>query len=301
MNPDRNTLLCLGLGYTARRLGHALLKQGWRVAGTARTEDGAAALRKEGFEGLVFDRGHPLQAETLARFENILVSVPPDDAGDPVLDAMGDAFIGTDVGESVRWIGYLSTTGVYGDTGGAWVDETSPPHPTQARSIRRLEAETAWLDLWRRHGRPVEVFRLAGIYGPGRSALDSVRAGRAHRVVKPGHVVCRIHVDDIGQVLRAAMAKPSPGWIFNLADDDPAPPQDVITEACALLNVQPPPEAPLAEADLSPMARSFYADTRRVWNGRIKGRLGIRLLYPTHREGLSAILAESKADSAATP
>jgi nucleoside-diphosphate-sugar epimerase len=177
------------------------------------------------------------------------------------------------------------------------VDETSPPRPTQARSVRRLAAETAWLDLHRRHGRPVEVFRLAGIYGPGRSALDSVRAGRAHRVVKPDHVVCRVHVDDIGQVLRAAMDSPSPGWIYNLADDEPAPPQDVIAEACALLGRDPPPEQALEDAALSPMARSFYADTRRVWNGRIKGHLGVTLRHPDYRSGLRAILAEESNDA----
>lgn len=289
---SHSRLLCLGLGYTARRLGHALRHDGWTVAGTARTQDGADALTREGFEGLVFDRDRPLTPDTLARFSHILVSVPPDDAGDPVLDAMGEMLATAD---GLQWIGYLSTTGVYGDTGGDWVDETTPPHPTQARSVRRLEAETAWLDLHRRHGRPVEAFRLAGIYGPGRSALDSVRAGRAHRVVKPGHVVCRIHVDDIVQVVRAAMANPTPGWIYNLADDAPAPPQDVVAEACALLGAPLPPEVPLDDASLSPMARSFYADTRRVWNGRIKGHLGVTLHHPDYRAGLRAILNEETA------
>ncbi|KAA5605640.1 SDR family oxidoreductase [Roseospira marina] len=284
------TLLCLGMGYTARRLGHRLQAEGWHVAGTARPSTGTAALTAEGFEALLFDRATPLSVETLNRFGHILVSVPPDEAGDPVLDTMSDALAQA---ETPRWIGYLSTTGVYGDTGGAWVDETSPTEPTQPRSIRRREAESAWLDLHRRHGRPVEVFRLAGIYGPGRSALDTVRAGRAHRVIKPGHVVCRIHVDDIGRMLRAAMATPSPGWVFNGADDEPAPPQDVIAEACALLGVTTPPEVALEDADLSPMARSFYADTRRVGNSRIKDRLGVTLRYPTYREGLRAILADS--------
>jgi len=277
------------MGYTARRFGHALSARGWRVAGTARGEDGLAALRAEGFAAVLLDRGRPLPSETLEAHDAILVSVPPDEAGDPVLDTMVDALIAA---RRPRWIGYLSTTGVYGDTGGAWVDELTPPRPTQARSVRRLEAETRWLDLWRRHDRPVEVFRLAGIYGPGRCALDSVRVGRAHRVVKPGHVVCRIHVDDIAGVLMAALDRPGPGTIYNVADDEPAPPQDVITEACALLGVAPPPEVPLEAADLSPMARSFYADTRRVWCGRIAGRLGVTLRYPTYREGLRAILAE---------
>ncbi|MBB4285457.1 SDR family oxidoreductase [Roseospira goensis] len=285
-------LLCLGFGYTARRLAREVLAHGWTVAGTHRTADGAAALARDGIEGLVFDRDHPLPRGTLDRVSHVLVSIPPDEAGDPVLETLGDALAAA---AGVRWIGYLSTTGVYGDSGGAWVDEMTPPRPTQERSRRRLAAETSWLDLWRQHGRPVEVFRLAGIYGPGRSALDSVRAGRAHRVVKPGHVVCRIHVDDIVQVLRAAMAHPEPGALYAVADDEPAPPQDVVAEACALLGVTPPPEVPLAEAELSPMARSFYADTRRVWNGRLKGRLKVRLRHPTYRDGLRAILAETAA------
>ncbi|MBB4264968.1 SDR family oxidoreductase [Roseospira visakhapatnamensis] len=284
------SLLCLGMGYTARRLGRALQARGWRVAGTARGDAGLAALTAEGITALPLDRDRPLPAETLDSFDAVLVSVPPDAEGDPVLDTMTDALVAA---ERPRWIGYLSTTGVYGDTQGAWVDELTPTHPTQDRSRSRLDAETRWLDLWRRHGRPVEVFRLAGIYGPGRSALDSVRAGRAHRVIKPGHVVCRIHVDDIVQVLMAALDNPAPGSITNVADDEPAPPQDVVAEACALLGVAPPPEVPLEAADhLSPMARSFYADTRRVWCGRIKGALGVRLRYPTYREGLRAILAE---------
>ncbi|MQX36571.1 SDR family oxidoreductase [Roseospira navarrensis] len=286
-SPPAPALLCLGLGYTAHRLARALRAEGWHVAGTARTEAGAAALEDDGFEGLVFDGERPLPPSTLRRFSHVLVSIPPDDRGDPVLRAMGDDLAAAD---GLGWIGYLSTTGVYGDADGAWVDEDSPTRPTQARSIRRLEAEQHWFNLWRDQGRPVEVFRLAGIYGPGRSALDSVRAGRAHRVVKPGHVVCRIHVDDIAEVLRAAMARPYPGAIYNCADDEPAPPQDVIAEACALLGVEPPPEVPLEDADLSPMARSFYADTRRVRNDRLKTRLGVRLRYPGYREGLRAIL-----------
>ncbi len=291
MTTDRS-LLCLGFGYTARCLAEVLLPRGWHVAGTSRDDDGAEAIRHQGFEGLVFGRARPLAADVLARFSHVLVSVAPDEAGDPVLDGLGEVLAAAD---NLAWIGYLSTTGVYGDTAGAWVDELTPPAPGQARSRRRLAAEEAWLDLWRSHGRPVEVFRLAGIYGPGRSALDSVRAGRGHRVVKPGHVVCRIHVDDIATTLRAAMGAPAPGSIYNLADDDPAPPQDVITEAARLLGLDPPPEVALEDADLSPMARSFYAETRRVWNGRVKSRLGVRLAHPTYREGLRAILAAERA------
>lgn len=285
-------LLCIGFGYTARRLARRMAGQGWSITGTVRAREAAAALRGPGLETLVFDRTRPLGPEILAGFSHVLVSVPPDDDGDPVLEAMGSALAAV---PSFTWIGYLSTTGVYGDTKGAWVDELTPPAPTQARSVRRLQAEDGWLDLAHGHGLPVEVFRLAGIYGPGRSAFDSLRAGRAHRIVKPGHVVCRIHVDDIAAVLEAAMRQPARGTIYNVADDEPAPPQDVITEAARLLGVPAPPECTLEAADLSPMARSFYADTRRVWNGRLKARLGVRLAHPTYREGLRAILAETGA------
>jgi len=277
------------MGYTARRLGKLLAERGWRVTGTSRTEKGVAALRAGGVAAIRLDRDTSLTAATLEGFDAILVSAPPDERGDPVLDAIGEALT---VARRPRWIGYLSTSGVYGQAHGAWVDELTPPHPGQARSIRRLQAETRWLNLWHDHQRPVEVFRLAGIYGPGRSALDTVRAGRAHRVLKPGHVVSRTHVDDVAQVLCAALDKPAPGTIYNVADDEPAPPQDVTVEACALLGVEPPPAVRLEDAGLSPMALSFYAETRRVWAGRVKGRLGVRLRFPTYREGLRAILAE---------
>lgn len=291
--PTESRLLCLGYGYVAQRLARELLPRGWHVIGTSRTEDGAATLRERGLEATVVTRETPLCMDVLARVSHVLMSVPPDEAGDPMLAPLGEALAQAD---HLKWIGYLSTTGVYGDTGGAWVDELTPPAPGQARSVRRLAAENAWLDLWGSHGRPVEVFRLAGIYGPGRSALDSLRAGRAHRVVKPDHVVCRIHVDDIAATLMAAMAAPAPGTIYNLADDEPAPPQNVIAEAARLLGVEPPPEVALEDADLSPMARSFYAETRRVWNGRIKGRLGVSLRHPTYREGLRSILADTGKD-----
>ena len=192
----------------------------------------------------------------------------------------------------LEWIGYLSTTGVYGDTGGAWVDETATPAPTGARGRRRLAAENAWLAFGERHGLAVHVFRLAGIYGPGRNALATVRRGAAKRIDKPGHVFSRIHVADIAQVLAASIAKPNPGAIYNVCDDEPAPAADVVAHACALLGVAPPPLTPLDEADLSPMARSFYADNRRVSNARIKNELGVALRFPDYRAGLASLLAE---------
>jgi len=194
----------------------------------------------------------------------------------------------------LAWIGYLSTTGVYGDRQGGWVDEESALRPTGERGRRRVAAEAGWRALGQRAGLPAHVFRLAGIYGPGRSAFDALRAGRAQRIEKPGHVFSRIHVADIVQVLHASMARPRAGAIYNLCDDDPAAPADVIAHAAALLGVAPPPIVPFAEAKLSEMARSFYDDNKRVRNDRIKQELGVRLTYPDYRAGLAAILAAER-------
>jgi len=280
-------LFCFGLGYSARALARDLKARGWSVAGTTRTEEGRAALAAEGIEAHLFERKRPLvdAAAVLAGATHLLASVPPDDDGDPVIDAHGEAIATLDA----EWIGYLSTTGVYGDRGGAWVDETSDLRPLGTRGRRRVEAEDAWLDLWRRHSRPVHLFRLAGIYGPGRGPFEQVRAGTAKRVIKPGQVFSRIHVDDIAQVLEASMARPNPGAAYNVCDDEAAPPQDVILEASRVLGREPPPEIPFESADLSSMARSFYAELKRVSNQRIKDELGVRLRYPTYREGLAAL------------
>ena len=191
------------------------------------------------------------------------------------------------------WVGYLSTTGVYGDRGGARVDEASALRPTTTRGRRRVDAEAAWLGLHRDHGLPVHVFRLAGIYGPGRSQLDQVRAGRARRIVKPGQVFSRIHVDDIAAVLDASMQRPNAGAAYNVCDDVAAPPQDVVAYACRLLGVAPPPPVPIADAELGEMARSFYAENKRVDNGRIKRELGVTLAYPSYREGLAELLRQA--------
>ncbi len=281
------TLFCFGLGYTAGFLARALAAEGWTVRGTHRAADSGAALG--GIAMRLFDRAHPLVdgRTLLGGATHLLSSVPPDEAGDPVLDVHGEDIAAA---RGLRWVGYLSTTGVYGDRGGDWVDETSELRPTGERGRRRVAAEMRWLELRRRHGIPVHVFRLAGIYGPGRSALDVVRAGRAQRIVKPGQVFSRIHVADIVQVLRASMAKPAPGTVYNVCDDDPAPPADVVAFACALLGAAPPPPVPIEQAGLSEMALSFYADNKRVSNRRIKQELGVRLLYPGYRDGLAALL-----------
>jgi nucleoside-diphosphate-sugar epimerase len=287
-----NALFCFGLGYSAEALAALLAPQGWSIAGTGRDPAARARLERLGYALLPFDRGHPIADldRRLAQTTHLLISIPPDESGDPVLATHGPAIAAA---RTLRWIGYLSTTGVYGDSGGAWVDEATPPRPSSARSVRRAEAEAAWLAVGRAAGIPVQVFRLAGIYGPGRSAVDQVRAGTARRIDKPGHVFSRIHVADIARVLMASFARPNPGAIYNVCDDDAAPQEAVVAHACALLGVPPPPLVPFERAELSPRARSFYADNRRVRNDRLKRELGIRLRYPSYRDGLAAIAARS--------
>lgn len=268
-----------GLGFSGRVIARRLVADGWEVAGTTRSGE---AVDCPGVSVLPFDRGHPLPPGCLDGIDAVLCSVPPDGEGDPVLDLAAEAIRTA----SPAWIGYLSTTGVYGDHGGAMVDEDTPPSPNLDRSRRRLAAETRWRAMG------AHIFRLAGIYGPGRSAVDTVRAGQARRVVKPGQVFSRIHVEDIAAALRASLSRPHPGAVYNLCDDDAAPPQEVIAFACDLLGVVPPPEVAWDEArkTLSPMALSFYADNKRVDNGRMKRELGVSLLYPTYREGLRSCL-----------
>jgi len=284
-------LFCFGIGFTARVLVRQMMAAGWQVSGTARTAEKCAALGAEGLSMVRFDGTAPLPASALEGVTHVLISVPPGEDGDPVLRQHGADLAAL---PGLKWIGYLSTTGVYGDRGGAWVDEDTPIAPDLPRSLRRAEAERGWLDLAKsgadKTGAPVHVFRLAGIYGPGRSAIDNLRAGTAQRIVKPGQVFCRIHVADIAQVLRASMERPTPGRIYNVSDDEPAPPQDVITHGARLLGVAPPPEVPFEQAELSPMARTFYQDSKRVKNHRIRQELGVTLLYPTYREGLKALL-----------
>jgi nucleoside-diphosphate-sugar epimerase len=290
MDRNRPFLFCFGLGYSALELARRLQSGGWRIAGTCRSEASAAPLRAAGIEVTLFDRQNPPAAadSVLAEATHVLSSVPPDEAGDPVLDLWGPALARN---RDLAWAGYLSTTGVYGDRSGGWVDESSALSPTGERGRRRVEAEAGWLGLRRDSGLPVHLFRLAGIYGPGRSALDTMRSGRAQRVVKPGQVFSRIHVADIATILEASMAKPNPGAAYNVCDDDPAAPDTVIAYAAALLGLTPPPEIAFAEAGLSEMARSFYADNKRVANDRIKRELGVTLAYPSYRDGLAALLA----------
>jgi nucleoside-diphosphate-sugar epimerase len=280
-------LFCFGLGYSALALVETLLAEGWSVAGTCRTADKQAEFARRGIAAYLFERGRPLAAPVLDGVTHVLQSIPPDDEGDPVL-AMHGAVLACV--QQLRWFGYLSTTGVYGDRGGDWVDEHSDLQPTGERGRRRVVAEVGWSRLLQAEGLPLHVFRLAGIYGPGRSALDGLRAGTAKRVIKPGQVFSRIHVADIAQVLCASIAQPNPGAVYNVCDDDPAPPWEVIEYAAELLGVPPPPAVPFEQAQLSDMARSFYDDNKRVRNERIKRELGVQLKYTTYRDGLRALL-----------
>jgi nucleoside-diphosphate-sugar epimerase len=279
------TLFSFGHGYSARALSARLLPKGWRVIGTTRDAAKAEALRAEGVEPVTWPGG---DLAPLAEATHLLISAAPDEAGDPVLRQAREAILAA--APRLRWAGYLSTTGVYGDHGGGWVDEGTPLAPSTRRGRLRVEAEAAWRALAEETGLPLHIFRLAGIYGPGRGPFAKVRAGTARRIVKPGQVFSRIHVEDIAQVLEASMARPDPGAVYNLCDDDPAPPQEVIAEAARLLRLPPPPEEDFESAELTPMARSFYAESKRVRNDRIKRELGVRLRYPGYREGLAALL-----------
>jgi nucleoside-diphosphate-sugar epimerase len=284
-----NHLFCFGLGYSAMALAEILLQRGWRISGTCRSPEKAALLAARGITPYIFDRQRPVSelAAQLAGVTHLLSSVPPDAQGDPVLDLHGETLRQL---RHFAWTGYLSTTGVYGDRQGEWVDEESPLQPSGERGARRLAAEQAWLRL----SPAAHLFRLAGIYGPGSSALDTVREGRARRVVKPGQVFSRIHVADIAQILAASIDRPSHGRAYNVCDDDAAPPSDVVLYACELLGVTPPPLVDYAVAEMSPMARSFYDDNKRVHNDRIKQELGVELIYPNYRLGLSAIRAQEQ-------
>ena len=274
-----NTLLSIGHGYSAQALARRLLPQGWQIIGTTRTEAGAKALRATGIDALVWPEADLSGA--LAKATHLLTSVAPGDS-DPVLQAIGPQIAGS----ALKWVGYLSTTAVYGHHNGDWVDETTALAPTTARGAARVQAEADWTAL----GLPLHIFRLAGIYGPGRGPFEKVRDGTARRIHKAGQVFSRIHVDDIARVLHAALVRPHPG-VYNVCDDDPASPEDILGLAADMLGLPPPPIVPYEQAEMTPMARSFYAENKRVRNDRIKTVLGVTLDYPTYREGLAAILA----------
>ncbi|WP_069298416.1 SDR family oxidoreductase [Neptunicoccus sediminis] len=270
-------LLSFGHGYSAQALAADLLPRGWQVIGTNRSGE----VPQAGVETVAWPGTDMIPY--LDRASHLLISAGPDAAGDPVLNGLRTEI----ASRSFDWVGYLSTTGVYGDHQGGWVDEDTPLTPSTRRGRLRVAAEAAWqsMDL------PLHIFRLAGIYGPGRGPFAKVRAGTARRVIKKNQVFSRIHVEDIAQVLAASMAKPDPGAIYNLCDDEAAPPEDVIGFAAELLGVPVPEAVDFDTADMTPMARSFYAESKRVRNDRIKSELGVTLKYPDYRTGLRALLA----------
>ena len=281
---DPPVLLSIGHGYSARAFAARLLAQGWSVIGTTRSAEKAEAIGETGAEALIWPPGD--LAGPLACATHVLVSAGPDAEGDPVLRNAEAAIRAR--AEDLEWVGYLSTTGVYGDRQGGWVDETSACEPSTRRGQWRLAAEQAWTAI---PGLPLHIFRLAGIYGPGRGPFSKVRNGTARRIIKENQVFSRIHVDDIATVLEASIARPSPGAVYNLCDDLAAPPEDVIAHAAELLGLPVPPAIAIEDAEMSPMARSFYAESKRVSNRKIREELGVALAYPSYREGLAALLA----------
>lgn len=279
------TLLSFGHGFSARALATRLIPQGWRIIGTTRSEDKLEGIAATGVEPMLWP-GTDV-SDVLEAAPYLLISAGPGQDGDPVLHAMRNQIAAR--ASHLRWAGYLSTTGVYGDHQGAWVDEATALTPATKRGQARVEAEAAWQSI---PDLPLHIFRLAGIYGPGRGPFAKVRAGTARRIIKKGQVFSRIHVEDIAQALELSMARPNPGAIYNLCDNDPAPPQDVIGHAAELLGLPLPEAVDFETAEMTPMARSFYAESKKVSNDRIKQELGWEPAYPDYRTGLAAMLPD---------
>lgn len=280
-------LFVFGLGYVGAAFAEALQARGWEIAASARSAEQAETLRGKGITA-VDPADRDAMARALSGVKAILITAPPGPDGCPALESIVPALAQAQAFPD--WIGYLSTTGVYGDFDGRWVFETSPLKAQSVEGARRVGAERDWQEVGRGMGLTVAVFRLPGIYGPGRSALDRLRAGEGRRIVKPGQVFSRIHVDDIVSGLLASLDKPRAGGVYNLVDDEPAPPQDVMEHAARLLGAPVPPDLPFNELGLSPATRRFYAENKRVSNARAKAELGWLPAYPTYREGLAAIL-----------
>ena len=287
-------LLALGFGYSARRLAGVLQEDSdphWRITGTRATGVGGIPKNDSGamvIEGVTFGTGSLADpvADAISSATHLLVSVPPDAEGDPVLRSVS-AYIGPG---ALQWVGYLSTTGVYGDHGGSWVDETTPPAPASPRTQRRVDAEEGWSSLCAALGVPLQIYRLSGIYGPGRSVVDRLLEGSARRIVKKGHVFNRVHVDDLARAVASGVRRPDRSGVFNLADDLPSSAEEPVLYAAGLMDVDPPPPIQYEKADLGPMGRSFYESSRRVRNDRAKRELGWSLAFPTYREGIRSIV-----------
>jgi len=289
-------LFAFGLGYSAQALASRVSEIGWKIAGTVRDPATLERLRQRGYKVARFADASDRDAvgSILPGTTHLLHSIPPASGVDPVLAVFRDHLAAV---PSLRWIGYLSTVGVYGGSDGAWVDESTKPEPRNARTEARVAAENEWLSFGEKIRCPVQIFRLAGIYGPGRSAFDKLRDGTARRIVKPGQVFNRIHVGDIASTLEASIARPRQGAVYNVADDYPAPPDEVVAYAAELARLPIPPAVPFEKADLTPMARSFYEGNRRISNALIKSELGVALAFPTYRDGLAAILTGSGGQS----
>ncbi len=283
MTAMANHLLSFGHGYSAQALSKLLLPMGWKITGTTRDTAKLDMLRNKGVAPMLWDSSDVKSAITDATA--VLISASPDENGDPVYLKYGSDI--AKIAPCLKWFGYLSTSGVYGDFKGDWVDEDTPVNPTTSRGKMRLLAEQQWHNI---EDLPIHIFRLAGIYGPGRGPFAKVRAGTARRVNKPGQFFNRIHVDDIAQALYASILSPDPAGLYNICDDDPAPPQDVIGYAAELLGLPLPPVISFEDADLSPIARSFYAENKRIRNDRIKKDLGVSLKFPSYKQGLKNIL-----------
>jgi len=294
-------LFIFGYGYTAAFLVAALKKDpkaDWTIIGTTRDRDKLLQLKELGIKTYLLNEhgglGDPLAM--MAGTTHMLISTPPDDQGCPIYNTLEEQIGSID---TLEWLGYLSATSVYGSREGAWVDETGETRPISKRGSRRLKAEHQWLEALREYNIPSHIFRLTGIYGPRRSGLDAVRAGRSRRIRKEGHVFNRIHVEDIANILLASMSKPNAGAIYNVSDDLPAASWEVITHACVLVGVDPQPIIDFDDADLAPITRSFYADNKRITNKLIKEELGVALRYPSYKEGLVQCLAsEDEVDEA---
>ncbi|MDH7789173.1 SDR family oxidoreductase [Ochrobactrum sp. AN78] len=280
-------IFLFGAGYSAQAFSRLMTGEAERIDGTTRNEQNFPTLEKAGIAPIIFDGegASPELIDRLAKATHVVISISPRESGDPSLAIVEEALRRPD--NTIRWIGYLSTVGVYGNQDGNWIDETAPRGPTSRRSLERVEAEDAWDALSERHGTPVALLRLSGIYGPGRNAFVNLERGTARRIIKEDQVFNRIHVDDIAGTLRF-LAGTNTGGAFNITDNEPAPPQDVVVYAAELMGVAPPPEVPFEEADMTPMARSFYGENKRISNQRIKD-LGYDFIHPDYKAAFSAM------------
>lgn len=282
---NSKTLLCLGFGYTAATLSRKLQQEHWKICGTTRDQSRISTLKKKNVTPILWDE-QGIDEKSITNIDALLISTPPSDNGCPSLKVIRPYL----EKHSLQWIGYLSSNGIYGDHNGAWVSEKSNTDPQTQRGKNRAIAEAEWVNFGRKHALPVIIFRLPGIYGPDRSVIDTIKAGKAKRIFKKGQSFSRAHVEDIAEVLKASIHNPHAGSIFNIADDEPAPPQDVVEYGCTLLGIDPPPLIALADANLSEMGRSFYSENKKISNELIKKKLGITLKFPTYRDGLEAIV-----------